>query len=121
MTEMIDYLGMDSDGNGMLSREEFEQLLILPDAAQFMQNVGVDVVGLVEFSEFLFKDTELSFGEFVELILQLRGSNPATVKDCVDMRKQVMNELDSIGCDVGKIADCVEKTQEQTDMLSRRA
>ena len=45
-----------------------------------MQNVGVDVVGMVEFSDFIFKDRELTFAEFVELVLQLRGSNQATVK-----------------------------------------
>merc|ERR1719272_2100738 len=102
---MIDALELDSNGNGMLSMEEFEQLLILPEAAQFMQSVGVDVVGLVEFSEFIFKERELSFPEFVELVLQLRGSNSATVKDIVDMRKQVMQELDCIGTDVVKMME----------------
>merc|ERR1719272_1164136 len=102
---MIDALELDSNGNGMLSIEEFEQLLVLPEAAQFMQGVGVDVVGLVEFSEFIFKERELAFPEFVELILQLRGSNNATVKDIVDMRKQVMQELDCIGTDVVKMME----------------
>merc|ERR1719330_2336869 len=91
---MIEQLGLDLDGNGSLSRGEFEALLVLPEAAQFMQDVGVDVVGLVEYSDFIFKDREMSFSDFVELILQLRGTNQATVKDIVDLRKQVMQQLE---------------------------
>merc|ERR1719454_2292760 len=103
MLEMIEKLDLDKDGNGQLSKREFEQLLILPEAAQFMQNVGVDVVGLVEFSDFIFKDRELTFPEFVELVLQLRGSNQATVKDIVDMRKQMMNEFDRLAVETSGI------------------
>merc|ERR1719330_1083471 len=91
---MIEQLGLDLDGNGFISRQEFEALLVLPEAAQFMQEVGVDVVGLVEYSDFIFKDSEMSFTDFVELILQLRGTNQATVKDVVDLRKQVMQGIE---------------------------
>lgn len=106
MHQMIEVLGLDLDGNGTLSRDEFEALLVLPAAAQFIQDVGVDVVGLVEYSEFIFKDDkELGFTEFVELILQLRGTNTATVKDIVDTRKQVMTEIDRLSTHVDVVAD----------------
>jgi len=96
MLLMIEKLELDKDGNGTLSKAEFEQLLVLPEAAQFMQSVGVDVVGLVEFSDFIFKEKELTFPDFVELVLQLRGSNQATVKDIVDMRKQMTAEFEAM-------------------------
>merc|ERR1712242_192567 len=35
------------------------------------------------------EEKELSFGEFMDMILQLRGSNTATVKDVVDLRKLI--------------------------------
>lgn len=109
LLSLIQKLGIDLDGNGTMSKDEFEAMLITPMAAQFMQDVGVDVVGLVEYTEYIFKDKELEFHEFVELILQLRGSNLATVKDIVDMRKAVMQELESISSQLPHIERTLHK------------
>merc|ERR1712217_307085 len=79
---------------GMLSKKEFEMMLVNPKAASAMHHMGVDVLALVDFSEVLFQDdTELSFTDFIRLVLQLRGTNPTTVKDIVDLRKFVIQEL----------------------------
>merc|ERR1712039_816160 len=75
-----------------------------------MQEVGVDVVGLVEYSGFIFKDSEMSFTDFVELILQLRGTNQATVKDIVDLRKQVMQEFDAMTHEMEQIITALTTT-----------
>merc|ERR1719183_759108 len=59
-----------------------------------IQEIGVDVVGLVDFADFIFKDgVELSFPEFMEIVLQLRGSNMSTVRDVVDLRKFMFNQM----------------------------
>eukprot|EP00929_Paragymnodinium_shiwhaense_P043238 TRINITY_DN22267_c0_g1_i1.p1 TRINITY_DN22267_c0_g1~~TRINITY_DN22267_c0_g1_i1.p1 ORF type:complete len:767 (-),score=211.86 TRINITY_DN22267_c0_g1_i1:435-2735(-) len=85
---------VDADGNNMISRDEFQQLLMRPDAARMMQSVGVDVIGLAEFCDFLFKDTNfISMESFMQLVLQLRGTNQATVKDVVDLRKFIRQEM----------------------------
>merc|ERR1712217_427383 len=87
--------GIDYDGNLQISKGEFETLLLNKTAARMVQDVGVDVVGLVDFADFIFKDDdELSFCEFMELVLQLRGSNNATVKDVVDLRKFFITQMD---------------------------
>merc|ERR550532_3695615 len=67
---------LDNDANGTLSKFEVEALLMNPLAAQVIQRVGVDVPGLVEIAEFhLFNDKdEITFADFLELVLQLRGS-----------------------------------------------
>mmetsp|Transcript_12141 Transcript_12141/g.28341 ORF Transcript_12141/g.28341 Transcript_12141/m.28341 type:complete len:694 (-) Transcript_12141:177-2258(-) len=84
----------DVDGDHMISKDEFEALFEKPKAIKALQEVGVDVIGLAELGEFLFKDIEdMSFPDFMECILQLRGSNVATVKNIVDMRMFITQEL----------------------------
>merc|ERR1712232_550778 len=78
-----------------ISRSTFEDLLTKPTAIKVIHQVGVDVVGLVDQTDFIFEgDQELSFAEFFDLILKLRGSNTATVKDMVDLRKLLRTEMD---------------------------
>eukprot|EP00929_Paragymnodinium_shiwhaense_P052961 TRINITY_DN2651_c0_g4_i1.p1 TRINITY_DN2651_c0_g4~~TRINITY_DN2651_c0_g4_i1.p1 ORF type:complete len:636 (+),score=147.39 TRINITY_DN2651_c0_g4_i1:141-2048(+) len=94
---------IDEDGGGTISREEFGLILENIDAMEALIDVGVDVVGLVDFADFIFGDdgmedsnrpqVELTLSEFLEVILQLRGSNNASVKDMVDLRKFVHNHI----------------------------
>eukprot|EP00929_Paragymnodinium_shiwhaense_P120739 TRINITY_DN9276_c0_g6_i1.p1 TRINITY_DN9276_c0_g6~~TRINITY_DN9276_c0_g6_i1.p1 ORF type:complete len:831 (+),score=234.46 TRINITY_DN9276_c0_g6_i1:159-2651(+) len=85
---------VDEDENATLNREEFQGLVVRPDAARMMTSVGVDVIALADFCDYLFTGSEhISFSTFMEMVLQLRGSNQATVKDIVDMRKFMRQEL----------------------------
>jgi len=85
---------LDRNGDKHISKEEFEALLETPEAARALQNIGVDVVGLVDFMDYIFaEESDLSFPLFMETVLQLRGSNSATVKDIVDLRKFMAQEL----------------------------
>jgi len=85
------------EGSDMVSEENFEHLMHNQDALQSLDDVGVDVVALVEFADFIFRDKkELPLSEFIATVLQFRGSNNATVKDIVDMRKFVSRELHSL-------------------------
>lgn len=80
-----------------ISRLEFERLLVRPEAAKIIQEVGVDVVGLVDFADVIFADAdELSFGDFMTVILQFRGTNNATVRDIVELRKFMTHELQKV-------------------------
>lgn len=91
---------IDKDNNGKISRDEFEELICLPEAMRSLTQMGVDVVGLVDLADFIFQDQyqntddhEIPFSDFMELIMQLRGSNQATVKDIVDLRKFITQEI----------------------------
>merc|ERR1712032_106736 len=78
---------MDCDTSSSISRAEFQSLLCMPEAAQTIRDVGVDVVGLVDFAEIIFPDdNELGFVDFMDIILQFPGTNTATVRDLVELR-----------------------------------
>mmetsp|Transcript_140864 Transcript_140864/g.357866 ORF Transcript_140864/g.357866 Transcript_140864/m.357866 type:complete len:772 (-) Transcript_140864:154-2469(-) len=86
---------IDQDGDMSISKNEFKQILENVHACRALQDVGVDVIGLVDFAETIFEDENgrekesLSFPDFMDLVLQLRGSNVATVKDIVELRKLI--------------------------------
>lgn len=96
--ELLNISNLDVDNNGLISKTELLSLLESPDAAMVLHDAGVDMVGLLDISDLVFQsdtlgnefDKELTFDEFMELLLALRGENTATVKDIVDFKK-VMN------------------------------
>jgi len=104
--------GADQDDDNLISKEEFLRLLTHPSQkpARILQDVGVDVVGLVDFvdtifeGEFcgyseetvIFEEKKLTFPEFMSLILDLRGGNTATVRDIVNLRKHLNARFDRL-------------------------
>lgn len=77
-----------------LNKEEFWDLLDMPEAARVLQNTGVDVIGLVDLVDYIFQDAmRLPFTMIMDTVLQLRSSNMATVKDLVFFRKYFTHEL----------------------------
>eukprot|EP00931_Biecheleriopsis_adriatica_P074279 TRINITY_DN48374_c0_g1_i1.p1 TRINITY_DN48374_c0_g1~~TRINITY_DN48374_c0_g1_i1.p1 ORF type:complete len:621 (-),score=123.57 TRINITY_DN48374_c0_g1_i1:103-1965(-) len=94
LSNMIFESGLDKDGDNLISREEFLMMLNLPEACRALSQLGVDVVGLVELEEFVFANTAaLEFSDFMDVVLQLRGSNNATVKDIVDLGRSLRLEI----------------------------
>lgn len=98
LCSLLENQKIDRDNSGTISRDEFEDLIQLPEAMRSLTQMGVDVVGLVDLADFIFqdyhyKDREIPFADFMELIMQLRGSNQATVKDIVDLRKFITQEI----------------------------
>jgi hypothetical protein len=97
LVHMLDKYGIDTDGDNHISQKEFTNLLSKPAAARVLQDVGVDVIGLVDFTDFIFaKGDDISFNDFMELVLQLRGSNNATVKDVIDLGNRLKVEIKQI-------------------------
>lgn len=89
--------GLDPSEQGIMSKEDFDSLLAVPSALIALQEVGIDVVGLVDFRDHLFSGNRLlDFPEFMDIILQLRGTNTATVKDVIDLRKLLISEFQKL-------------------------
>jgi len=93
-------IGTDMNNDGLLQRSEFIALLSNREAIATLRGVDVDVCMLVDCAEVIFDGNNnegdeqviqaeigISLVDFTEMILQLRGSNTATVKDMVELRK----------------------------------
>jgi hypothetical protein len=85
---------LDTNADNAISYEEFTQIMAKPEALQALEDVEVSPLGIIDFAElFFFEDNgegiKLSFEDFMECVLDLRGSNTATVKDVLDLWKKV--------------------------------
>lgn len=98
--ELMTEGGADEDDDGLISKAEFHKLLGNKKATSLLDDVGVDVVGLVDFADAIFELTpdeiengeeekKLTFGDFMNVILDMRGDNTATFKDIVELRKNL--------------------------------
>ncbi|CAE8616269.1 unnamed protein product [Polarella glacialis] len=105
LQELIRNNDFDQNGDNLISREEFERLLEMPEATKALGGCGVDVIGLIDNLDFIFQadaddadapEKQLTFAEFMALILDLWGSNIAKVKDIIDLRKYLKMSADSV-------------------------
>eukprot|EP00435_Cladocopium_sp_Y103_P037208 s1613_g9.t2 len=94
---ILEETGADSDGDKKLNRQELEMLLGNKKAVATLHDVGVDLLALVDLMDFIFEQNEdLTFEEFMGIVLDLRGDNAATVKDIVDLRRFVSSQTKKI-------------------------
>jgi len=107
---------LDTNSNGMVSFAEFRRILEIPQALQALQDVGVDPAGVVDFAEMMFfedsdpdKPVELPFDTFMEMILDLRCSNTATVKDIKYMWRQINPKVHRLTTDITELKDRTDK------------
>merc|ERR1712232_342815 len=80
----------------------------MPGAAKMIQEIGVDVVGLVDFVDFVCEEgVTLEFEDMMEMMMQMRGTNLSTVKDIVDLRKFLLTELSVVDEKLNQVMDHV--------------
>jgi hypothetical protein len=101
LLEVLRTSGIDANKDGLISKNEFQSMLLNATVVKVMREVGVDPVGLIDFVDYIFsgdfKDERgLTFDKLVGLICELGGTNQATVKDVVDMRQVVIRQLVAI-------------------------
>jgi len=78
-------LGYKEDAE--ISQAQFVNLMADAGILKIIQGVGVDVVVLADMLDMIFEqfsrgNPSLTFPDLVEVVLSMRGTNPATVKDC---------------------------------------
>ncbi|CAE8698418.1 unnamed protein product, partial [Polarella glacialis] len=72
-----------------LTLNDFQNLVLEPGMIKIMTGVGVDVVVLADMLDLVHEDVAkksptgtMTFPDLVDVVLNMRGTNPATVKDC---------------------------------------
>merc|ERR1712130_1019394 len=88
---------LDKDMNGKVSPTEFKGLMDEPNVLKVLDEVGVDPCTLLEFADLMFvKDgvfQELDFDDFSDMVLELRQTNGATVKDVMTLWRQMSPKI----------------------------
>jgi len=69
-----------------VSQHDFQQIMTDPSVVKLVQSVGVDVMVLADMLDVIWEQysrggAHIKFPDLVDAILNMRGSNPATVKD----------------------------------------
>jgi len=84
-----------------INKETFLNILAYPSSAGLLNEVQVNVFGLVDLVDTIFasesgKEKVLDFGDLVETMLDQRETNTATVKDVTELRKYVRGRVDRL-------------------------
>jgi len=115
---------LDTDNNGTLSWAEFANIIEYPDAVEALASVNVDPVGMVEMAEdFFYEDGDevsVSFEDFMELVLDLRGGQPASVKDIMRLGKKFSQKFHSIKRRIDAVDDVFQGINIKLDELLTR-
>jgi hypothetical protein len=75
---------LDADNSGEIDQEEMMSLLENEEALQVLGSLSIDVTFLVSYLMMLYEANEaLSIKSIMDVMLQFRGGQPATVRDLV--------------------------------------
>lgn len=87
-------ISLDERQRHSISKEEFDKIIQYPEMTLALNDLGIDVVGLMDFAFFIFQECdELSYSDFQHMAFQFRRAKTATVKDVMDIRKQVSMQV----------------------------
>merc|ERR1712048_466562 len=123
-----------NDGEDMespLTKHQFEKLIVRQEVALVLNNEGVDVVAMMDMADVIFEDIEkqannaggMGFEQLVELVLNMRGTNPATVKDMKEqlrvMKAQIHESTkavtEKLSQDIRDLKQCVVEMREHQE------
>jgi len=116
MLKVATELDTKGNKNNKIDYEEFAKIVENPEALRALDEVGVNPVGIVEFAGLFFfeneKPIELSFEDFMEMVLDLREENKATVKDVIDLWRRIKDTAYRDICDIHKKTEDLNKSQD---------
>merc|ERR1719409_2255012 len=107
----------------MVSRKEFDALMVNPDAKKAFIDLEVNPDNFKTVSEFLFEpdvpggeEKQLTFTVFLKRVMQMRSSNQARVLDVMELNKMVARSQRAIETQIAKMETKVDpEIQEQVE------
>jgi len=100
---------LDINIKNPILKADFRSLLLKPEINSILVDVKVDVIGLMEAVDVIYEDLErhepgkgMSFEDFVELVLNMRGTNQATVKDTKELIRLMNKKIEEVGNTITK-------------------
>mmetsp|Transcript_48400 Transcript_48400/g.144548 ORF Transcript_48400/g.144548 Transcript_48400/m.144548 type:complete len:517 (-) Transcript_48400:267-1817(-) len=101
VTESLDY-----NQDNRISKSEFLDILKNQNACKALHQVGVEATDLVAHADLIYNDDyedqdsdgsfeekKLNFNEFMQVILKMRGTNAATIKDITNLKKFIKDDI----------------------------
>merc|ERR1719183_1292200 len=92
-----------------MSMETLEEFLSSPTVVGFLRDVGVDALSILDSVDIIFedkvhdKDQGLMFVDFVDVVLNMRGTNPATVKDVKEQMRLLRHSSEEASVQTNKM------------------
>eukprot|EP00933_Yihiella_yeosuensis_P010642 TRINITY_DN117389_c0_g1_i1.p1 TRINITY_DN117389_c0_g1~~TRINITY_DN117389_c0_g1_i1.p1 ORF type:complete len:359 (+),score=40.55 TRINITY_DN117389_c0_g1_i1:1-1077(+) len=85
---------LDKNQDQMIDKTEFQRILTDAEVVTGLYEVGVDPMDLIDLAETIFQDRAsgangLTFRDFVEVVLDLRGGKECRVKDITCLKKSI--------------------------------
>mmetsp|Transcript_74532 Transcript_74532/g.216180 ORF Transcript_74532/g.216180 Transcript_74532/m.216180 type:complete len:589 (+) Transcript_74532:2-1768(+) len=126
ITDILECYDVEDDRH--LKKREFHAMMGNPDLKLILASHDIDHADLLKLEDVLFhKDAsedgsteQISFGKFLEKVLQLRGGNAATVGDVVELRGFLNAKLLQLEAECKKATQTAAPTASTCEMLPAR-
>lgn len=90
------FKSVDTDQNGLVSKQELKLLLQDTDSISSLQAVGVDVLAMMDELGQTLEEREIPFQDFVDKVLSFRNAQPATVGQVSGFKESIVSQLREI-------------------------
>jgi hypothetical protein len=111
---------IDENNDGRLSWDEFNSIIDHPETLAALEAVDVDPDSMIDMAEdYFFEDggqpVELEFGDFIMMLLDLRGGQTATVKNIMGLGRRMTGKFEGVNRRVDAVEKAVKGLDEKMD------
>lgn len=113
---------LDNDSDGTLSWEEFQKILTHPEGLKALDSLQVNAEIMVDMAEdYFFEDGEpvaMSFSEFMEMVLDSRSAQQATLKDIIGLGRRFNQKLLTVTKRIDRLGTKMSSIDQKLDRLA---